>query len=208
MTHLRHHLARNSAWQKAQQTQSEMKRNAVLQEAANLFNIKGYHATSLADVAKRLNITKTALYYYVKNKNDLLYQCYLLSLEEIEEARDKATNTGKSGLEKICQYVAHDSFTSHEPAALLNEIDAIEDKTKKRELHKRLDQAQQAITNWVKEGISDGSITDCDPDLTGRYIMGAFNWIPRWIAGSHHNMKEITENFVELTRKTLAPGNS
>ncbi len=197
-------MARNTAWKKAQEAQSEMKRLAVLQEAANLFNQKGYHATSLADVATGLNITKTALYYYVKNKNDLLYQCYLMSLEEIDTARNNANEVGENGLDKVCQYVASHSFTSHEPAALLNDIDAIEDKKKRTELHKRLDKAQSCVTDWVKEGIKDGSIAECDAELAGRYIMGAFNWIPRWIGNSKMDMAEITAYFIELTRKTLA----
>jgi AcrR family transcriptional regulator len=198
-------MPRNPAWKKAQQAQADMKRDAVLQEAANVFNRKGYHATSLADVADRLHITKTALYYYVKNKNDLLYQCYLRSLEEIDEARDNANRVGTSGLDKICQYAASDAFTAHEPAALLNEIDAIEDPKKRAELTKRLSQAQNCITEWVREGIQDGSIADCDPDLAGRFVMGSFNWIPRWISGSKLTMVEITNYFVELTKKTLAP---
>jgi AcrR family transcriptional regulator len=199
-------MTRNPAWKKAQQTQTDMKRDAVLQEAANVFNMKGYHATSLADVADRLHITKTALYYYVKNKNDLLYQCYVRSLEEIDQARDDANRTGTNGLEKICAYASSPAFTTHEPAALLNEIDAIEDAKKRAELKKRLGKAQDCITEWVREGIADGSIAKCDPELAGRFVMGAFNWVPRWIAGSSLTMEEITAYFVGLTRKTLAPG--
>jgi len=198
-------MTRNPAWRKAQQAQADMKREAVLQEAANVFNMKGYHATSLADVAERLHITKTALYYYVKNKNDLLYQCYVRSLEEIDQARDEANRNGTSGLDKICKYASSEAFTTHEPAALLNEIDAIEDPRKRAELKKRLAQAQESVTAWVEEGIADKSIAKCDPDLAGRFVMGAFNWVPRWIAGSSLSMDEITRYFVELTRKTLAP---
>ena len=198
-------MTRNPAWRKAQQAQADMKREAVLQEAANVFNMKGYHATSLADVAERLHITKTALYYYVKNKNDLLYQCYVRSLEEIDQARDEANRNGTSGLDKICKYASSEAFTTHEPAALLNEIDAIEDPRKRAELKKRLAQAQESVTAWVEEGIADKSVAKCDPDLAGRFVMGAFNWVPRWIAGSSLSMDEITRYFVELTRKTLAP---
>jgi TetR/AcrR family transcriptional regulator len=198
-------MTRNPAWRKAQQAQVDMKREAVLQEAANVFNMKGYHATSLADVADRLHITKTALYYYVKNKNDLLYQCYVRSLEEIDQARDEANKNGANGLDKICKYASSEAFTTHEPAALLNEIDAIEDPRKRAELKKRLADAQRSITEWVKEGIGDRSIEKCDPELAGRFVMGAFNWVPRWIAGSDMSMEEITHYFVELTQKTLAP---
>src|SRR5262249_43561848 len=197
-------MTRNPAWRKAQQAQADMKREAVLQEAANVFTMKGYHAPSLADVAERLHITKTALYYYVKNKNDLLYQCYVRSLEEIDQARDEANRNGTSGLDKICKYTSSEAFTTHEPAALLNEIDAIEDPRKRAELKKRLAQAQESVTAWVEEGNADKSIAKCDADLAGRFVMGAFNWVPRWIAGSNLSMDEITRYFVELTRKTLA----
>ena len=198
-------MPRNPAWKRAQQAQADMKRDAVLQEAANVFNAKGYHASSLADVADRLHITKTALYYYVKNKNDLLYQCYVHSLQEIDQARDEASREGKTGLDKIILYASSKAFTTHEPAALLNEIDAIEDPKKRAELKKRLARAQDSITEWVREGIADGSVADCDPELAGRFVMGAFNWVPRWIAGSNLSMEEITDYFVGLTRKTLAP---
>jgi AcrR family transcriptional regulator len=44
----------------------------------------------LTRIAKRLRITKTALYHYVRNKNELLYLCYQRSVEltEIDAIRD------------------------------------------------------------------------------------------------------------------------
>ena len=52
----------------------EAKRHAVLQAAAQLFNERGFHATSLDDIATRLKVTKPTLYYYVKNKDEILLQ--------------------------------------------------------------------------------------------------------------------------------------
>ena len=75
---------KNVAWNEAQAQQAQLKKQAVLAEAAALFNQRGYHATSLVDVAERLGLTKTALYYYVKNKNDLLCATYHAALEEID----------------------------------------------------------------------------------------------------------------------------
>lgn len=198
-------MARNQVWKKAQQAQVDIKRDALLQEASELFNTKGYHATSLTDVAEKLDITKTALYYYVKNKNDLLYKCYLRSLAEIDEARETANREGKNGLDKICKYVLSDALATHEPSALLSEVDAINDAKKRAALKKKLGMAQAAITEWVKEGIADGSIEKCDPELAGRFVMGAFNWIPRWFTSADMSMQEITDYFVMLTHKTLSP---
>ena len=54
--------------------QHDAKRVAILSQAAKLFNSKGSRATTLRDIAESLGLTKTSLYYYVKTKEDLIYQ--------------------------------------------------------------------------------------------------------------------------------------
>ena len=66
---------RTSAWKNAvpdRDEQSAMKRGALIREAARAFNARGYYNTSLEDVAKQLGVTKAALYYYVKGKEEIL----------------------------------------------------------------------------------------------------------------------------------------
>ncbi len=50
-----------------------MKRNALLREAGREFKRNGFHKTSLEDIAKVLNVTKGALYHYVRNKHEILF---------------------------------------------------------------------------------------------------------------------------------------
>ena len=198
-------MARNPVWKKAQELQAQLKRDAVLAEAAALFNQKGYHATSLTEVADRLKFTKTAIYYYVKNKNDLLYHTYMRSLDEIDQATIDAETKGKNGLDKLCQYVQSKAFVHPEASAMLNEVDAIEDSKRRAQLRKRLRGANRRVADWITEGVEDGSIAPCDPDLAGRFVMGPFNWMARWIDSHDKSIEQVNEYFVELTRKTLAP---
>jgi len=198
-------MARNPVWKKAQELQAQLKKDAVLTEAAALFNEKGYHSTSLTEVADRLGFTKTAIYYYVKNKNDLLYHTYMRSLDEIELATRDAETKGENGLDKLCEYVLSKAFVHPEASALLNEIDAVEDSKRRAELRKRLRGANKRIAAWIEEGVQDGSVAPCDPDLAGRFVMGAFNWMPRWIGSYDKSIEEVTDYFVDLIRKTLAP---
>ena len=67
----------------AAETRFESQRDRILKAAATCFNRKGYSGTSLKDVSRHLGLTDAALYYYVKNKEELVYQCYLLSLIHI-----------------------------------------------------------------------------------------------------------------------------
>lgn len=48
--------------------------DAIFLAAARLFHEKGYAATSMSDLAKAMKMTKAGLYYYIKSKEDLLYQ--------------------------------------------------------------------------------------------------------------------------------------
>ena len=198
-------MARNPIWKKAQEIQAQLKKDAVLSEAAALFNAKGYHATSLNEVADRLGFTKTAIYYYVKNKNDLLYHTYMRSLDEIEQATKDAETKGANGLEKVCEYVLSKAFVHPEASALVREIDAIDDAGRRKELRGRLSGANKRVAGWIQEGVDDGSIAPCDPDLAGRFVMGVFNWMPRWIGSYDKSIEEVTDYFVSLIRKTLAP---
>ncbi len=54
-----------------------LKRDAVIRAAALEFNRKGYHNTSLDDIAARLEVTKPTVYYYVTSKEQLLFECFV-----------------------------------------------------------------------------------------------------------------------------------
>ena len=62
------------------------KREAVVRAAAKAFNRNGYHNTSLDDIAAALEVTKPTLYYYVKSKEQLLFECFRTGLEPIRAA--------------------------------------------------------------------------------------------------------------------------
>ncbi len=54
----------------------------VLQSAANIFFAKGFHATSIEDVARDVGMLKGSLYYYIKSKDDLLFRLLLAGIED------------------------------------------------------------------------------------------------------------------------------
>lgn len=77
-----------------------LKRFAILRTAAELFNERGFCETSLNELAKRLNVTKPSLYYYVKNKDDILLQILNQATIECTPAMPLAEQSGLSGLGK------------------------------------------------------------------------------------------------------------
>ena len=77
------------------------KREAVLRTAVALFLEQGYHGTTLNHVAERLNITKPALYNYFRGKDEILYECWAIGAERVDERIDEIAATGGTGLEKL-----------------------------------------------------------------------------------------------------------
>ena len=92
-----------SPWAPAshREQQREAKRQAVLQAAAQLFNERGFHATSLDDIAARLNVTKPTLYYYVKNKDEILLQCVRQGLDMMLEGIAASRAAGGKAIDQL-----------------------------------------------------------------------------------------------------------
>ena len=94
-----------ASWNGAVATREETratKRRVALGVAARIFNEKGYHATSLEEIAEAIGVTKTALYYYFRSKEDLLYACLRLSYDCGRTAREEAEAMGGTGFERFC----------------------------------------------------------------------------------------------------------
>ena len=194
------------AWDQAKSEVIKMKLEAILTEAAMLFTQKGYSATSLDDVSGQLQITKTALYHYVKNKNELLYLCYLRSLERTEDCYKAADAEGKTGLEKVISYLRHDAKSGLIAMTPLTELNAIVDQTRKKDLAKRLDKCEKKFISFIKQGIADGSISAGDPEEISHFILSASRDILKWYdPHSDDPISELVERFITLFTQGLIP---
>lgn len=93
---------RSNAPRRARLTQK-----AIVSAAAELFARKGFGATSLDDIAERLGATKGALYYHIKNKEDILRHIYLMVLAASEEPLAEIVAAPLPPTEKLARAIAH-----------------------------------------------------------------------------------------------------
>ena len=181
-------------------TRFRLQRDRMLKAAAYCFNQKGYSGTSLKDVAAILNLTDAALYYYVRNKEELVYLCYVHAADVGREAMERAVSEGENGLDIVRRYLRYhiESMVGERgPMAILSEIPSL--KTEHRKEVLRLSRKHSADFEAVLEqGIEDGSIAACDVRMTGNAIMGSLNWIPKWFHGDAAVAKRIVEEFPRI----------
>jgi AcrR family transcriptional regulator len=168
---------------RARQRNPDIKRDAVLQTAAHMFLEQGYRRTSMSELAQRLRITKPALYYYFRNKEELLVECYRAGITLIETLLDKALVSSGTGLTKVKAYI-HAYATSivlydfGRCVAMLDENElSSETRREVRALKRRID---AAIRAYIEEGIADKSIAPCNAMLASFAMAGAINGIGAW----------------------------
>lgn len=163
-----------------------IKRQEVLREAAASFNFKGYHATSLTEIATSLGVTKAALYHYFPNKNSLLAACFEHAMDVAFASLERGRKEGKNGRDRlvltISGYVSQ-LIDELNCCVVLMEEHALEpgDRTK---LVRQRDRFERSLRALVSEGIDDGSVVPCDPKLAIFVILGAMNWVPKWFKPS------------------------
>lgn len=201
---------KRTAWLQAVPSHEEMqnaKRRAVLREAAASFNRIGFHATTLDDVARRLGVTKAALYYYFPNKNALLKACFEEVMAGAFANLEAAKAAGRNGRERVklvfMGYLQQliDSLTV---AVVVMEDSAFNDK-EREQVHEMRDRFERALRELVEEGIEDGSIAPCDPKFVVLAMLGAVHWVPRWYRqGGEWSVEQIAGAMSELLERAIS----
>ena len=190
---------------KASDTRFELQKGRMLRAAAKCFNEKGYSGSSLKDVANGLGLTDAALYYYVKNKEELVYQCYLRAAELGREAMERGVADGRTGLEQATLYIRYhiEIMVGDEgPVAIMSEIPSL-NRNHRNEILEVSRRHSAGFEDILRRGIEDGSIAPCDVRMTGNAIMGSINWIPKWYHGKAAMAKEILAEFPEILTRGL-----
>jgi AcrR family transcriptional regulator len=166
--------------------QHEVKLQTILSESARLFNFQGTRATTLGDIARSIGLTKTSLYYYARNKEELVYQCYLASCDAGDEIMAEASQGAETGLQCLCNFVKiffarwEEINQGQRPhTAMLIEIPTLADQHRK-EIETRVEKHFKTMLKFIKRGIKDGSISDCAPIPTTQAFLAIVYWSYVW----------------------------
>lgn len=158
------------------------KRDALLLAAVRMFNDRGFTATSLEDVAASLGVTKPVIYHHLGNKDQVLFECVRLGLEELRVAAALSRTVSGNGLDRLrvflCRYAriimgefgrcvirTGDETLSPQARARF--------RTLKREI-------DDALCDAIADAAADGSAAVPDVRVAAFAFAGALNWSARW----------------------------
>jgi TetR/AcrR family transcriptional regulator, cholesterol catabolism regulator len=155
----------------------------VLQSAANIFFSKGFHATTIEDVARDVGLLKGSLYYYIKSKEDLLFQLLLAGIEDgdayIAEHIDP-TGDPLEQLERAIRAQIDYIIQNRVPFGLfLHEFDSLSGK-RQHKLIAVMSRYNNRFVELVRRGQQQGQLIEGEPWLIVNAILGMCNWLYRW----------------------------
>jgi AcrR family transcriptional regulator len=174
----------------------------IFSEAVRIFKQKGYHATSMRNIADAVGLQKGSLYHYISSKEELLFKIFergtgalTRRLEEIIASADSPTEKLHRAIEahliQLCDQL--DIFTVYltEQRTLVGRHH-----TKVRaegERHARL------LEQIIQQGIASGDFRAVDSKMTAHAILGMCNWLYQWYSPSGRlTPQEIAEIFSDL----------
>jgi len=163
-------------------TMREARRTALVRQAAQEFRKRGYHATSMGDIARALGVSKGALYRYVRSKDEVLYACFKHSERLAEEALVVARAHPGSAAERLRVFLVRfvgEYLASNLAGGAMVEIDALSP-PQRQEIVAGRDRVDAGLTEILQEGVRDGSLRADDTKLMILAFMGSINWIPSW----------------------------
>ena len=167
--------------------QHDAKRAAILSQAARLFNGRGSRSTTLLDIAQGLGLTKTSLYYYVKTKEELIYQCYIAALDHIMRGLDRIEADHSDALARVQAMVrAHfDDWRAaqegkRDHTAALLEIASLGDQHRE-DVEQRYIEMFLRLRQYMRDGVAAGSIRDIEPTAATLSLIGSMQWSFNWM---------------------------
>lgn len=191
-------------WKNAVRTEDEIfrvKRDAVLRESGRIFNKRGYHNTSLAEIAKALDVSKGTLYNYVKDKQDILFEFHKMALAIGDRAVVAGMATEGSGAAKLATTIrTYIAILNEEMGgyAAIAEIGALKPHDRK-EIVARRDHFDACFVEMVKEGIDDKSLRQIDAKMAVMTFMGALQAIPNWFSPEGRlSAAEVADRMTDL----------
>jgi TetR/AcrR family transcriptional regulator, cholesterol catabolism regulator len=160
------------------------RRSELTREAARLFAERGYHGTSIGDLAKAMGVQKGSLYAHIESKQDLLYEAMREGAEAFHAALDeipddlRVTERIRLALRAHLRVVAEQLDIA---TVFVREWRYLEGERAAEFLAERR-RYEERFRTLFREGRELGELrTDLDDQAAALLVLSAANWAYTWL---------------------------
>ena len=174
----------------------------LLTAATRLFRERGFHATSMQDLAEALGMNRGSLYHYIVSKDDLLWAVLTRGFDLLEARVLPVLESDAPPLERLSAAIREHLRVAADHADELSLIQ-IElrslSRERRAEMIRRRDAYESLWRRTIEEGIADGSLRVFDIRLAGTGILSVCNWFTQWYRpDGPQTVDEIADIFTDL----------
>lgn len=169
----------------AKPKKSELRRESILKHALALFDLHGFANTSLDDIARETGVKREAIYYYFKDRAEILLCIIRPQTHSLVDGLVTVVKSDADSTTKLYEAVRNhlQRFDRHclEMTISLRDVYLDDAKEVRREMDKIWRQYESMWTQIVVEGQSRGEFAQIgDPKMIAFGILGMCNWLARW----------------------------
>ncbi|MBB6350951.1 TetR/AcrR family transcriptional regulator [Nonomuraea muscovyensis] len=155
---------------------------SLLSVAVKVFNERGYEATSMEDLSRKLGITKSAIYHHVASKDELLRIAVDRALDGLFEAAAETTVMSGKAIDRLEFLVRRSVHVLVDRLPFVTLLLRVRGNTKaERAALARRREFDRLVTELVLQAEAEGDIRpDVDPAVTARLLFGLVNSLTEW----------------------------
>jgi AcrR family transcriptional regulator len=190
------------------------RRDAILKSVASVLRDSRLSSLTMQDIAQQLGITKGNLYYYFRDKQDILYQCHMqcmdVSLEVLREVQARRAEprpeTVHDSLRALLMGHMHGILENGFGNVLLTDLDNLSPPQRRRYVAKR-DEFETGVRELIAAGVAAKEFDCPDIKLASISMLGAINWIPKWYhPGGGMGPDEVAAGMADFLMRALRAG--
>ncbi len=150
--------------------------DAILATASRLFNSRGIGAVSLNEIAGQVGLTRAAIYYYVVDRDDLLFRCYSQTCDADAEILARAARQGR-GLSQIQAYLRMSFDSGRQLTTAITDTSLLSQQSRAT-IQAAQTRNYNVILAMVRAGTADCSIRSCDEIIVAHALAGIVAYRP------------------------------
>lgn len=158
------------------------KREAIMRAAIEIINAKSFALATMAEIAASMDLRDAALYHYFPDKRALAYACHRASLDRFEKllhATVQEQSTGADKLRHLIRGMMVDS-SKHGPQLYFGDYSYL-DAPQRKAISSWAKRLKDGVVRIVNNGMADGSIIQCEPELVVQLLLGMLIWLAKWV---------------------------
>jgi AcrR family transcriptional regulator len=155
---------------------------SLLLVAVKLFNERGYDSTSMEDLARKLGITKSAIYHHVSGKEELLRLAVDRALDGLTALAAEVEALDGRAVDRLEHLVRGSVGVLVERLPFVTLLLRVRGNTRvERAALARRRAFDQFVTTLVEQAEEEGDVRpDVDPATTARLLFGMVNSLTEW----------------------------